>query len=117
MLSGHRAAGAIYLLSAALTLVLAGEIAFVQLGIAFLLIVVQEEAKTDLLRLLVFAWVLFSLVMVLITAVSQGIWLPILPVILFGGGVAALMLEGLDQKRVLLFSGVAVAGLLLSAVL
>ncbi len=114
-MTGHRAAGAIYLLSAVLTLVLDGGIAFVQIALGLALLLIEEQAKSDLLRLVVFVWVLFSLVMAVIAAVMQALWLLIFPVILFGGGIAALMLERLSQKEILLFSGIALTGLLLSA--
>jgi hypothetical protein len=115
-MTGQRAAGAIFLISAALSFAVGAGIAYGQLVLGLALLLIRDQSKSELLRLLVFAWVLFSLAVVLIAAVSHSLWLPILPVILFGAGVAALMLERLEQRHVFFCAGVAIAGLLLSAV-
>lgn len=113
----HRAAGAILLLAVGLSLLLSRGINYVQAGLGLLLLLVQEQAKSDLVRLLVFGWVLFAIVANVVSGIAQGVWAPILPVLLIGGGLVGLMLEGLKENQIYLYSAIALAGIFLSLLL
>ena len=115
-MQGHRAAGALFLGSALLGL-LAGEFEFVQVALGLALLLVQETAKSDLLRLLVFGWCLFSVGLVLVLAVGSGSWLALLPAVLYAGSMAGLMLEGLSRAQVLLLSALAIGAVILALAL
>jgi len=104
----------LFLAAALSAFLLVGEIRFVQAALGFLLLFVQETTKADLLRLAIFAWVAFSLVMVAIAAIANSAWLAILPTFLFGGGIVALMLEGMSRRQITIYSGASVAGLIMS---
>ena len=52
--------------------------------------------------------------MVAIAAIANSAWLAILPTFLFGGGIVALMLEGMSRRQITIYSGVSVAGLIMS---
>lgn len=72
-------------------------VAFV-LGIA--LSATEDTSKLDILRFLVFGWCGISLLMTLLAAVSQGIWVSVIPVVLFTGATAGLMLDGLHEPTI-----------------
>jgi len=111
---GHQAAGALFLASALISYFVFGDIVFVQVAIGISLLVVQESSKRDLLRFVVFGWVLLAVGIVVVAALSQGEYLAVIPTLLFAGGIVGLMLERLSQSQVLVYSSVAVAGIALS---
>jgi H+/Cl- antiporter ClcA len=113
-IKGHQAAGALYLLSALVNYLTLGDISFAQIGLGVALVVVQERSKADLLRFVVFAWVLFAVGVILVAAVAQGVFLPLLPILLFSGGIIGLMLERLNQSQVIVYTAVALAGMAIS---
>jgi hypothetical protein len=112
-MQGHRAAGGLLLASAVVQLI-AGEFAFLQGGLGLTLLLVQEQAKSDLLRLLVFCWCLFSVGFALFLALGSGVWLGLLPAVLYAGSVASLMLEGLTRAQVLLLLAAAIGSVILA---
>jgi hypothetical protein len=52
------------------------------------------------LRLVIFAWFIVSLLLTIPAAISEGLWLPAVRAGLFGGSVVGLMLEGLREPTI-----------------
>lgn len=98
-ISGYKIAGILYLVSVLLGIVLASQFSIFQIGLGLALVLMQDQTKLDVLRLIVFAWIIIGLVIVLIGAVSEGSWGTVVPTVLFGGAIAGLMLEDLTQKK------------------
>ena len=116
-LLGQRIAGGLYLTSAGLNYVLLGQLAFAQLGLGIALLAIRDPAKSEWLRFIVFAWVGFSLFMLLIAGFPAGIpWLILTATALFGVGVAGLMLSRLSPAQLAFFTTSAAAALALSIV-
>lgn len=111
-LDGYRVAGSLYLLSAVIGF-LFGSLPLIPFALGLALVLMHDQAKLDVLRLVVFAWVGISLVLVLIGGSSDGLWGLVISSFLFGGAIIGLMLSDLTQQQVLVLGAVGVVGLLL----
>ena len=107
---GEEVAGAIYLGGAILSVVLVGEFLWAQIGLGIALLIPKERALSDLVRLIVFLWILLSVVIVIVGGFSAGYWYPIVPTMMVGVGVATLMMEGMEGRKTIAPACVAIAG-------
>gem|GEM_PF-6274871 len=89
----------------------------VQVGLGFALVFVKTQTASDALRLILFCWILSSVGVVLVAAVSTGVWILLPPVVMFGGGIAALMMEGMSGRKTLIPAAVAFVGAVLAVLL
>ena len=112
-MKGEEVAGGIYLSGAILTFVFGGGIMWVPLVLGIALLIPKERAKSDALRLVLFLWIFGSLVFAVVGGFTTSYWYPILPAILTGGGIAALMFEGMEGKKTVLPASMSILGIVL----
>ena len=95
-----RIAGGLLLASAVVDYLTANELSIFPAALGLALCIIQDTSKFDVLRLVIFGWVLLSLLFVIPAAFAEGLWIPAIHTALFGGAVAGLMLERLSEPTI-----------------
>jgi hypothetical protein len=114
VISAQQAAGGLYIASAFTSYFFFREIEFLQIVIAAALLWFDDPNSSGILRFIVLCWVIFALALISVAIYHSGYWLALVPTLLFAGSVAALMLENLEKRTVIILSAIGVTGIGLS---
>ena len=95
-----RIAGGILVAAAGLTFLFQRQVAAVDFVLGLALLIVQDSTRLQLVRLLVFGWMLVALVITIPGVLYEGMWVPAIRAALFGGALVGLMLDGLPESAV-----------------
>jgi len=117
VVNGARAAALIFAITTLLKFVIAGRIVYVEPGLAIALLMTEKDDRLQWVRWAVFAWVAWGLFHLVQATMTFGVGLGTLSGIAFAGGIAGLMFDDGDVRKIGAFFFLSLAGLLAPVVL